>query len=562
MYKICSYFAFDSLAAEKNVPTGNKSIHGFDPNSLERAARAAKELDSSKNAKEAIRLINVQEATKQKEMEAERAKYQAMQQELAIRRVAEEEQSAARTLEKKSQHDKAKLDYGDQLERKRLAEQLNAQRRLNEEERQKNEESLRKQEEIRRRTLEHEATLRQQTEIARVKAEAEGRTLQERQNHDLILERKHLEATEFRATVLESVRLAGTTLGNGLQDFLTDKNKLANVAATATILAFGIYTARTSTSIVGRYIEARLGKPTLVRETTKTNFLQAIKSPFKTYKQNFGKGSAEAALKDVVLESTLEQRLRRIALSTSNTKTNNAPFRHLLLHGPPGTGKTMFAKGLARQSGLHYAIMTGGDVAPLGKDAVTEIHKLFDWATKSNKGVLIFVDEADAFLRKRSTEKISEDMRNALNAFLYRTGEASQKFMIVYASNQPEQFDWAINDRIDEMVEFDLPNTIQRLRMLSLYIDKYLLKPHSGSKKVTVEDVDEAALEFLANETVGFSGREISKLAIAWQAAAYGTHNATITKDMLIEVLKESKLSKKQKNVWLQREYAGKLVNN
>jgi hypothetical protein len=31
-----------------------------------------------------------------------------------------------------------------------------------------------------------------------------------------------------------------------------------------------------------------------------------------------------------------------------------------------GTGKTMFAKGLARECGLHYAIMTGGDVAPLG----------------------------------------------------------------------------------------------------------------------------------------------------------------------------------------------------
>ena len=67
----------------------------------------------------------------------------------------------------------------------------------------------------------------------------------------------------------------------------------------------------------------------------------------------------------------------------------------------------MFAMGLARESGLHYAIMTGGDVAPLGKDAVTEIHKLFDWANTTNKGVLLFVDEADAFLRKRSTEKIA-----------------------------------------------------------------------------------------------------------------------------------------------------------
>ncbi|CAN0104211.1 unnamed protein product, partial [Hapterophycus canaliculatus] len=68
------------------------------------------------------------------------------------------------------------------------------------------------------------------------------------------------------------------------------------------------------------------------------------------------------------------------------------------------------------------------------------------------RGVLLFVDEADAFLRRRSTERISEDMRNALNAFLYRTGEQTDRFMVVYASNQPEQFDDAINDRIDEMV--------------------------------------------------------------------------------------------------------------
>lgn len=41
--------------------------------------------------------------------------------------------------------------------------------------------------------------------------------------------------------------------------------------------------------------------------------------------------------------------------------------------------------------------------------------------------LLLFVDEADAFLRKRSTEQISEDLRATLNAFLYRTGEQSKK---------------------------------------------------------------------------------------------------------------------------------------
>ena len=51
--------------------------------------------------------------------------------------------------------------------------------------------------------------------------------------------------------------------------------------------------------------------------------------------------------------------------------------------GPPGTGKTLFAKGLARHSGLDYAIITGGDVAPLGREAVSEMHKLFNWAQAS-----------------------------------------------------------------------------------------------------------------------------------------------------------------------------------
>jgi ATPase family AAA domain-containing protein 3A/B len=51
-----------------------------------------------------------------------------------------------------------------------------------------------------------------------------------------------------------------------------------------------------------------------------------------------------------------------------------------MFYGPPGTGKTLAAKQLAKHSGLDFAIMTGGDVAPLGADAVTRLHELFDWA--------------------------------------------------------------------------------------------------------------------------------------------------------------------------------------
>jgi ATPase family AAA domain-containing protein 3A/B len=85
----------------------------------------------------------------------------------------------------------------------------------------------------------------------------------------------------------------------------------------------------------------------------------------------------------------------------------------------------MFAMKLARQSGLDYAVLAGGDVAPLGAAAVTELHRVFDWGESRSKGLVLFVDEAEAFLRRRGTARqgeMSENMRNAISTFLYRTG--------------------------------------------------------------------------------------------------------------------------------------------
>ena len=47
----------------------------------------------------------------------------------------------------------------------------------------------------------------------------------------------------------------------------------------------------------------------------------------------------------------------------------------------------MFAKKLAMHGGMDYAVMTGGDVAPMGRDGVTAMHNVFDWAQTSRKGI-------------------------------------------------------------------------------------------------------------------------------------------------------------------------------
>lgn len=57
------------------------------------------------------------------------------------------------------------------------------------------------------------------------------------------------------------------------------------------------------------------------------------------------------------------------------------------------------------------------------------------------------------------------------------------RFMMVLASNQPEQFDWAINDRIDEIVNFTLPGLEERERLVRLYFDRYVLEPATGGRQ-------------------------------------------------------------------------------
>ena len=286
------------------------------------------------------------------------------------------------------------------------------------------------------------------------------------------------------------------------------------------------------------------------------------------------------ALSGVVLEPNLEARLRDVAIATKNTKLNGGMYRNLMFYGPPGmyamlchythyslyfifsllgTGKTMFAKKLAMHSGMDYAVMTGGDVAPMGRDGVTAMHKVFDWASTSRKGLILFVDEADAFLRKRSSERISEDLRSTLNAFLYRTGEQNDKFMLVLASNTPEQLDWAINDRLDEMIEFALPGDAERERLVRLYFDKYVLQPAVGEnikgRRLKVEEMDFSQLcSEIAKKANGMSGREIAKMGVAWQAAGYASEDGTLTKTMIMEKVDDALNSHLKKVQWLSEE--------
>ncbi|KAK1133267.1 hypothetical protein AOXY_G38314 [Acipenser oxyrinchus oxyrinchus] len=479
------------------------------------------------------------EQTLQIEQQGKMKEYEAALEQLKGEQIRIQGEERRKTLGEETKQHQARAQYQDKLARQRYEDQLRQQQLLNDENLRKQEESVQKQEAMRKATIQHEMELRHKNEMLRIEAESKAKAKVERENADIIREQIRLKAAEHRQTVLESIRTAGTVFGEGFRAFVSDWDKVTATVAGLTLLAVGVYSARNATAVAGRYIEARLGKPSLVRETSRITVGEAIKHPIKMGRRLASK--PQDALEGVVLNPMLEERCRH---RHSDAEHSAEPLA------------TLFAKKLAMHSGMDYAIMTGGDVAPMGRDGVTAMHKVFDWASSSRRGLLLFVDEADAFLRKRATEKISEDLRATLNAFLYRTGEQSNKFMLVLASNQPEQFDWAINDRVDEIVNFALPGLEERERLVRLYFDKYVLKPASeGKQRLKVAQFDYGLkCSQIAELTEGMSGREISKLGVAWQAAAYASEEGVLTEAMIDARVSDSIRQHQQKMQWLKNE--------
>ncbi|CAD6207174.1 GSCOCG00010149001-RA-CDS [Cotesia congregata] len=531
----------------------------FDSSALERAAKAAKDLEKSPHAKDILEMTKVQDQTKMKEHEAAIEQFKVEQE-----RVKGEERRKA-IIEETKQHQQ-RAQYQDSLSRKRYEDQLAQQQRMNDETLRRQEESIAKQEAMRKESLakeeamrkaiiEHELELRHKNEMKKLEAESRAKAKIDRENHDINLERIKVEAAEHRATLLESIRTKGSIFGTGMTLFLQDWDKITAAAGGLSLLALGVFTAGRATGVAARYIEAHLGKPSLVKETSRFSVLNALRHPIASVKKIYEKQPSDA-LSGVVLAPKLEERLRDIAIATKNTKKNGGTYGNILMYGPPGTGKTMFAKKLAQHSGMDYAIVTGSDFVRQGGNGVTEVNKVFDWASTSRKGLLLFIDEADAFLRKRSGEHISEDLRATLNQFLAKTGEQSNKFMLVLASNTPKQFDWAVNDRLDEAVKFNLPGREERERLIRLYFDKFVLQPAiEGNQRFKVAEFDYGALcRRMADMTEGLSGRQLAKLGATWQRAAYATEDGLLTEEKIIEKCLEAVEEYKEKVQWQSEE--------
>ncbi|GER48758.1 AAA-type ATPase family protein [Striga asiatica] len=539
---------------------------GFDPEALERGVKALQEITGSSQAKKVFEVIKKQEETKQQELTTKAAEFKAMQAqaEAERQRVVYEEQK--KLAQQQAQIKSQMAKYEDELARKRMQAENEHQRARNQELVKMQEESSMRQEAARRATEEMIQAQRRQTEREKAEieretikvkamAEAEGRAheakLAEDVNRRMLVERANAEREKWVA----AINTTFDQIGGGLRAILTDQNKLVVAVGGVTALAAGVYTTREGARVIWSYVDRILGQPSLIRESSRGKYpwsglFSRGLSTFSMRGANKSSGSQNGnSFGDVILHPSLQRRIEQLANATANTKAHQAPFRNMLFYGPPGTGKTMAARELARKSGLDYALMTGGDVAPLGSQAVTKIHQLFDWAKKSNRGLLLFIDEADAFLCERNKTYMSEAQRSALNALLFRTGDQSKDIVLALATNRPSDLDSAVADRIDEVLEFPLPGEEERFKLLKLYLNKYIAKAGARKpglfshlfkkqqKQIEIKGLNDDVIKEAASKTEGFSGREIAKLMAGVQAAVYGSEDCVLDANLFREVV-------------------------
>ncbi len=303
-------------------------------------------------------------------------------------------------------------------------------------------------------------------------------------------------------------------------EFMSKPENLKSFALFLTASTIGVVGGYHLLGIGRTYVESKLEKtPELVDKTSRVGIVEGWKKGVSA--SLYGPPPVPTFEETIVFNPTLQKQMAQIADMAKVCHEKSLSHPNLLLYGPPGTGKTLYAKWLATSSGMDYAIIKASKFATFapGKD-IDALHELFDWAERSPRGTIIFIDEIDVLGKHRN--KLEERFVRLLNAFLPLTGDTSHQILLAGATNRLEDLDPAFLDRFSKKIHIGLPEAPERERILNLYLDQHIInpKPYTNQRNVVItpeaiavgHDLTADVIKQTATDLEGFSARQISKL--------------------------------------------------
>lgn len=177
-----------------------------------------------------------------------------------------------------------------------------------------------------------------------------------------------------------------------------------------------------------------------------------------------------------------------------------------LFDGPPGAGKTLLARAMAKEAGVPFIMIEASGVNQLFVGAgAMKIRKAFREARK-RAPCIVFVDEIDAMGKARGTGGpggAGDEKETTLNALLVELDgfDAREGVFLIAATNRPEVLDPALTrrGRIDRRITVSLPDLEGRKDILEVHLRKV--------KAITGIDISR-----IAASTFGFSGADLAAL--------------------------------------------------
>jgi transitional endoplasmic reticulum ATPase len=175
----------------------------------------------------------------------------------------------------------------------------------------------------------------------------------------------------------------------------------------------------------------------------------------------------------------------------------------VLLHGAPGTGKTLLAKAVASETNSHFILINGPEIiSKFYGESEQNLRKKFEEA-EQNAPSIIFFDEIDAIATKREETKGDVEKRVVAQLLGLMDGLKSRgKVIVIAATNMPNLIDPALRrpGRFDREIEIGVPDKEGRLEILKIHTRNMPL-----AKGINLKEI--------AKVTHGFVGADLNSLA-------------------------------------------------